>query len=83
MTRIPAESLSLINQAANMLLEAAALVERSTEEELSGFSEWVDVTASSTPYQHLVNRDGRERWRPRAKPEDTVAPEWRRGKPPA
>lgn len=45
-------------------------------------SNWIDVTATGSPYQHFINTDGRHRWRLSAKPEDSDPPEWRPGKPP-
>jgi hypothetical protein len=47
-------------------------------------SAWIEVTTlvQAGKYQHFVNRDGRHRWRPLAKPDDETPPKWRVGLPP-
>jgi hypothetical protein len=48
-------------------------------------SAWIEVTdlGQAGRLQHFKNRDGREMWRPLAKPEDRQPPRWRSGPPPA
>lgn len=46
-------------------------------------SQWIEVTYLGAAYQHMVNADGRERWRRRAAPDDVGPPPWNPGKPPA
>jgi len=50
-------------------------------EETDG-SNWIDAAATTDPYQYQINSDGRERWRPYAKPDALSPPAWRAGTPP-
>ncbi|MDF1606938.1 hypothetical protein PZ897_01975 [Hoeflea sp. YIM 152468] len=44
---------------------------------------WTDATTFGSSYQHYINRDGRQRWRPYAKPDDAEPPKWELGVPPS
>lgn len=56
--------------------------EEMDEEELETLaSGWIEIHHMGVDYQHFQNKDGRERWRLKAKPEDDEPGPWHKGKP--